>query len=370
VKSRERRPAVTFVGAFNSGGLPLRGGQISACMSLLESGLAEAFRFELIDSTQESVPPPPLGRRALRAARRFLKFAARMLLHLDRRALIFITDGFGFVEKGAMVLLARLVGVRVVLAPRSGLLIDDYARGPLWRWYIRTVLRAASIVVCQSPSWRDLYASWGVPAARLVVIPNWIDPGGLAAIPPPLADARAPLRLLFLAHVERAKGVFDLIEAIARLRGLADVSLVIAGSGGAMAEAQQRTRELGIENRVRFIGWVDEAGRASALASADVLVLPSYREGVPNAVLEAMAAARPAVATRVGGIPDLVEQDATGALFEAGDIDALTATLARLAADRESVVRMGIAARCRAIAAHSIDHAVVQLHSSLAGGAP
>jgi glycosyltransferase involved in cell wall biosynthesis len=101
-----------------------------------------------------------------------------------------------------------------------------------------------------------------------------------------------------------------------------------------------------------------------------VLVLPSYREGVPNAVLEAMAAARPAVATRVGGIPDLVEQDATGALFEAGDIDALTATLARLAADRESVVRMGIAARCRAIAAHSIDHAVVQLHSSLAGGAP
>lgn len=361
------KPSVAFVGAFNTSGSAIRGGQISACHALLNSPLAAAFRFHLIDSTQESVPPPPLRRRAARAARRVAHFGARMLLRRDAIALIFISDGFGFVEKGVMVLLARMCGRRVVLAPRSGILIDDYARGPLWRAWIRAVLGAADVVVCQSARWRETFAGWGVPTERLQVVPNWIDARPFAAIAPPAPRPGQPLRILFLGHVEAAKGIHDLVEAVARLRDDAPISLVVAGSGGALDRARQQAAELGIADRVRFAGWVDEAGRLAELAATDVLVLPSYREGLPNAVLEAMAAARPSVATNVGGIPDLVEHGVTGLLYEAGDVQALADCLMDLARHPERVGAMGARARERALSRHSVPAGASAMIRALSG---
>lgn len=361
------KPSVAFVGAFNASGSAIRGGQISACHALLNSPLAGSYRFHLIDSTQESVPPPPLRRRAARAARRVGHFGARMLFRRDSIALIFISDGFGFLEKGVMVLLARMCGRRVVLAPRSGILIDDYARGPLWRAWIRTVLRAANVVVCQSARWRDTFADWGVPPVRLKVIPNWIDAQPFLAIAPPVPQPGQPLRILFLGHVEAAKGILDLIDAIARLRDDAQISLVVAGSGGAMEQARQRAAERGVEERIRFAGWVDEAARLDELAAAHALVLPSYREGLPNAVLEAMAAARPSIATRVGGIPDLVEHGVTGLLHDAGDVKALADCLLELARHPERVTAMGIRAREHAMSHHSVAAGTSAMMHALSG---
>lgn len=354
-KGPSPRPSVAFVGAFNTTGSTLRGGQISACDALLKSSLSERFRFHLIDSTQESVPPPPLGRRAILAARRVAHFSLRMLTRKDHIALIFISDGFGFIEKGLMVLLGRVCGRRIVLAPRSGILIDDYAKGRLWRSYIRTVLRAAHVVVCQSASWRAIFASWGVPEEQLLIVRNWIDASQFAAIPPPEPARSGELHALFLGHVERAKGIFDLIDAVAQVRRHATVRLTIAGNGGALEAARQRVSELGIDDRVRFAGWVDEAGRLAELAAADVLVLPSYREGMPNVVLEAMAAARPAIATRVGGIPELIEHGSSGLLFEAGDVSSLAAFLEELVAHPGQVTAMGTEARRRVLRYHDVE---------------
>lgn len=361
------KPSVAFVGAFNTSGSAIRGGQISACHALLNSPLAGAYRFHLIDSTQESVPPPPLRRRAVRAGRRVAHFASRMLTRRDAIALIFISDGFGFLEKGVMVLLARLCGRRVVLAPRSGILVDDYQRGPLWRACIRTVLRAADVVVCQSAGWRETFAGWGVPRKRLAVIPNWIDARPFAAIEPPAAEPDRPLRVLFLGHVEAAKGIHDLIDALAALGDEARISLVVAGSGGALEPARQQAVERGVADRIRFAGWVDEAGRLAELAAADVLVLPSYREGLPNAVLEAMAAARPSIATRVGGIPDLVEHRVTGLLYDAGDVQALARCLLELSTHRELVTAMGGRARERALSRHSVAAGAGAMMRALSG---
>lgn len=361
------KPSVAFVGAFNTSASAIRGGQISACDALLRSPLAAAYRFHLIDSTQESVPPPPLRRRAARAGRRVAHFAARMLMRRDEIALIFTSDGFGFLEKGVMVLVARLCGRRVVLAPRSGILVDDYRRGPLWRACIRAVLRAADVVVCQSAGWRETFAGWGVPRERLEVIPNWIDARPFAAIEPPAVRPERPLRALFLGHVEVAKGIHDLIDALAELGDKARISLVVAGSGGALEPARLQAAARGVADQVRFAGWVDEAGRLAELAAADVLVLPSYREGLPNAVLEAMAAARPSIATRVGGIPDLVEQGVTGLLYEAGDIQSLAGCLLELSTHRERVAAMGSRARERALSQHNVAAGAGAMMRALSG---
>jgi len=362
-----KAPSVAFVGAFNAAGSSIRGGQLSACRALLASPLASHYRFHLIDSTQESVPPAPLPRRAGRAVERLVHFTWRMVAHRDDAALIFVGDGLGFLEKGLMVLLARTLRRRVVLAPRSGILVDDYARGAAWRFFIRTVLRSASVVVCQSRTWQRTFAEWGVPEERLTVIPNWIDLRTYTGIPLPETESVNVLRLLFLGQVEAAKGIFDLIEAVSQARGSAKLALTVAGEGSALSAARRRAKEKGLDDCVRFIGWVDENGRLERLALSDVLVLPSYREGLPNAILEAMAAARPAIAARVGGIPDLVEEQVTGLLFEPGDVSTMAACMIRLAEQPALVRHMGIRARERALADHSVAAGASAIRRALDG---
>lgn len=366
-RAQGAKPSVVFVGAFNTAASQIRGGQLSACLSILNSPLAESFHFHLIDSTLESLPPPPLRRRAARAAHRVAHFAACMLFRRDDIALIFISHGFGFLEKGLMVLLARASGRRVVLAPRSGILVDDYARGPFWRTFIRAVLGSANVVVCQSSGWCETFARWGVARARLTVIPNWIDATPFLSIPPPTPEPGGPLRILFLGHVEVSKGIFDLIEAIAALGPAADLSVVVAGNGGALELARRRVVDRGLGRCFRFTGWIDDAGRLVELAAADLLVLPSHREGLPNAVLEAMAAARPSVATTAGGIPDLIQDGVTGLLYRAGDVKALADCLRELATRRARVTTMGIAARDRALARHSVEAGSSAMSSALCG---
>jgi glycosyltransferase involved in cell wall biosynthesis len=102
---------------------------------------------------------------------------------------------------------------------------------------------------------------------------------------------------------------------------------------------------MGVSNAVEFLGWIDGAAKAQALAEATVYALPSYMEGLPMGVLEAMAVGLPVVATTVGGIPDVIEDGVTGLLIEPGDQDGLARALSLLLSDAALRHRMGAAAR-------------------------
>jgi glycosyltransferase involved in cell wall biosynthesis len=150
---------------------------------------------------------------------------------------------------------------------------------------------------------------------------------------------------LFLGIVGPSKGTFDLIEAIALLktRGIS-LHLWIAGleeREGDLDKARILTHKLDLEGTCQFVGAAYGASKSQLLNNASLFVLPSYHEALPMALLEAMAAGLPIVATRVGGMPEVVMEGYNGFLVEPGDVEALADKLAVLANDPHLCEVMG-----------------------------
>jgi glycosyltransferase involved in cell wall biosynthesis len=171
-------------------------------------------------------------------------------------------------------------------------------------------------------------------------------------LPAPVAVSAAagsydtrPNLILFLGRLEPAKGIFDLLEAVAALRAtLPDVRLVCAGDGERIAVARYAER-LGIADAVKFTGWVGPSGKRALLETAAAFALPSYDEALPVGLGEAMAAGVPVVVSPVGGIAEVVTDGASGLFVAPGDKVGLERQLRRVLTERSLAARLGNAAR-------------------------
>ncbi|HDG97266.1 MAG TPA: glycosyltransferase family 4 protein, partial [Desulfobacterales bacterium] len=171
------------------------------------------------------------------------------------------------------------------------------------------------------------------------------------------AEARSLLRrelgiapesfvLIFIGHLLRTKGIFELVDAFRILcRKYHNTHLVFVGEGQDVQTLVAKVSEVGIEGQVHFVGRRPHDEISDWLSAADVLVLPSWHEGLPNVVVEAMACERPVVATKVGGIPEAVADGKSGILVERGDVKALANAIALLAEDPTRRAVMGAAGR-------------------------
>nr|WP_282184012.1 glycosyltransferase [Azospirillum sp. OGB3] len=168
---------------------------------------------------------------------------------------------------------------------------------------------------------------------------------GPETIPERAADG--PVRLLFLGRLIKLKGIDVLLDALAsdacRSRSW---QLTIAGDGD-LETYRAQAKALGLEDRVRFTGWLDQTGCRKELVQAHVLVQPSMFEGLPMSVLEAMANGLTIVATPVGSVGDAIADEETGLLVPPGDRTALAEALARVIDDAELRRRLGQGARRR-----------------------
>jgi glycosyltransferase involved in cell wall biosynthesis len=181
----------------------------------------------------------------------------------------------------------------------------------------------------------DIARQLRVPRDRIRVVPNGVATDEPVLSPSPNAAAPRSPTVLTLARLDPQKGLPYLLRAAAMLPG---VSFIVAGEGTERASLEREARDLGVSDRVAFIGFRTDT--AALLARADVVVLPSLNEGLPLAVLEAMAAARPVVATAVGGTPEIVHDRETGLLVPPADPAALARAIGELLADRPLARRL------------------------------
>ena len=171
----------------------------------------------------------------------------------------------------------------------------------------------------------------GIPASKIHVIYNGIDHQRFHPLPRSLArnflkldDSRI---ILFVGNLKKEKGCLDLLDAFIALASKhLNLRLYIAGTGAMKKAIEQRRTQSELEDRICLLGNVDHAALNHWYNAADLVCLPSYNEGVPNVLLEAMACGTPVVATNVGGIPEIVTVD-TGILLESGDIQALSQSI-------------------------------------------
>jgi glycosyltransferase involved in cell wall biosynthesis len=169
--------------------------------------------------------------------------------------------------------------------------------------------------------------------------------------------------VLFLGRLGERKGVMELIRAFATVaKDFPGVDLVCAGDGD-IAGAESVARDVGLGDRVRCPGWLRGDDKHKLLQDAIVFALPSHAEGLPMALLEAMATGLPVLATHVGGIPEVVRHGVEGYLVEPGDVDALAMFLRVLLEDEPGRRRVAAAARQRIEASYSLSPILERLES-------
>jgi glycosyltransferase involved in cell wall biosynthesis len=309
---------VLFVGSFKEqskdGSV---GGQMYACRSLINSELSNSFEWILIDSTADSNKPENLIKRIYKASIRIIKFIFYLSSRKIDVVLIFSADGWSFLEKGTMALLAKLFNKRVVFAPRSGLIVNDIRESIFLRKFIPFVLNYVDYIICQGDVWKHFYSNLvKINFDKLIVINNWIETEKYNSTS---LENKDYINILYLAWVDENKGVFDLINCLKYLNNK-NYFLNIAGDGRAMDECKKLINILGLSDKINILGWVLNQDKIELLSKSDIFVLPSYFEGYPNSLIEAMASSCAVITTDVGSIPDLIKHKTNGLIFNPGNI--------------------------------------------------
>jgi glycosyltransferase involved in cell wall biosynthesis len=292
------------------------------------------------------IPVTVVPFKGLTALRNPLAAGGRLceLVALMRRERPALVHAFLPHANGLGALAARLARVPAVVISLRGL-----APGPpLWG---RLAGRLADRVVANAEAVGAYALSHdGVSAAKLRIVRNGLDLGAFdqqAGAPAPALPSGPLVATVANPNRFKAPGLLVLVEAAARvLRQVPAVRFLLVGDGPARAEIARAAAARGLGDRLICLGSRQDV--AAILAACQVMVLPSLREGLPNAILEAMAARKPVIATRVGGIPEAVVDDTTGLLVPPGDPEALANAILTLLQDPRRAETMGAAGRIRA----------------------
>ncbi|MEM9248961.1 MAG: glycosyltransferase [Pseudomonadota bacterium] len=229
-------------------------------------------------------------------------------------------------------------------------------------WALGTKVARAAFTLCISDFARSqaMLFSDRSDWPRLHIVHCGVEPDRYAPTPAP---ASPRLALLFVGRLTAIKGLFVLLEALSRLP--ADTAtLTVIGDGPDRAALVEEARRLGLT--AQFLGYQSQAEVAQALGDADALVLPSFAEGVPVVLMEAMASARPVIATQVGGVSELVSET-TGRLVPPGNADALATAIGALhEMPPDQRAQMGAAGRARVLEAFDVDREARRIAALLA----
>jgi glycosyltransferase involved in cell wall biosynthesis len=329
---------------------------------LMDSALREDYELVHFQVGSEGRDEGPVGRLLRLLASPFALFATILFRHA---ALVHINTSLNpraYWRDLAYLFVAKLLRARVLYQVHGGDLPGDFFRGRrALTAFLRWTLKLPDLVVVLASSELEAYADF-VPEQDVVTLPNGIDCRPYAHIPTVLTRQGDPLRLIYIGRLAREKGLYEALQAMRLALELGvDARLTVAGAGPEEPRLRRYAAALGIAQRTAFVGPVFGSDKANLLAGADVMLLPSYAEGLPYSLLEAMAAGVPVLATPVGAIPDVVCHGTHGYLVPVRDGKSLAEALALMSGDREKLSWMSRACRRRVRAAYSIERLAAEL---------
>jgi glycosyltransferase involved in cell wall biosynthesis len=275
-----------------------------------------------------------------------------------------------FASRGSA--LRKLLLALLVIRARRPLILHAHGGGfdkfhrqlpPVLRRMVNRTLQQANLLITLSTHWRDFYIrECELAPSQVVVLQNPVK------VPARLADRanRPEVQFLHLGKLGKSKGSFDLVHAFlalpAELRARA--RLVLAGNG----DLEGVRRAAAAEPRIQVLSWIDSTERDRLLSESDVFALPSYAEGVPMALLEAMAAGLPCITTPVGGIPDVFTAGAEGMFVTPGDRAQLTRVMSQYIEDEPARLAAGRRAheRARAHDVHAYARGLADIYQRIA----
>ncbi len=322
--------------------------------SLLGSPLGRAYRLIHFQVGSEGRGESRLGRLG-RAVTSPVALAAAILRH--DAAIVHVNNSLNakaWWRDLAYLVVAKLCGARVLFQKHGGEL-RQFTANPAFAFLFRRALRLADLLVVLSQGELEAYRAF-VPGQSVAAVANGIDPAPYLRFSRAPADRPAPLNLLYIGRLAAGKGLSESLEALAALRGEGLwPRLVIAGSGAEEPRLRARVRELGLGDQASFAGAAWGEHKTRLLGEADVLLLPSYSEGLPYALLEGMAAGVVPIVTPVGAIPDVVSHNVHGLFVPVKDPGSIAQAIRSLEANRAALARMSQACRSRIASGYSLE---------------
>lgn len=252
-----------------------------------------------------------------------------------------------FYRKSVFVLLSRLLRKKVIMHVHGAEFNVFYDESSPWkRKFIGNIL-SMSTVICLSNSWKKDIGRMVKPGTDLRVLYNPV----LVPKETPKIAHNSLLKILSLGRLGKRKGTYDLISAAAKMKSR-NFRMLIAGDGE-LEQASLYVEKLKLEDKVVLSGWISGKSKEDLLTNCDIYALPSYNEGLPMSILEAMSHGKPIVSTMIAGIPECVVNGKNGFLINPGDVDALARYLDLLISKQD--LRKKMSAESYALAKKEFD---------------
>lgn len=335
-----------IVGAFPPANKKIYGGIYKSCKVLLNSSLSENFNLITIDSSQSSNPVPNIFIRSFSACKRIVILISKLIFEKPKAALIFTSDGFSAIEKGVMCVICSFFNCKAMIFPRAGNLIIQTKNSRVIRFLIRFLFKKATIFLCQGRKWKKFAINQiGFKSSNVITINNWTATKEHIRIGLNRSYDKneGTKKLLFVGWLEEFKGVFDLLDASKSLiqQGY-KFQLTFAGDGNAKAQVEEYIRNYNLSSYIKLEGWVDDINLLRLLEKNDIFILPSWSEGLPNSMIEAMSAGLSVIVSDVGVISDFIKHDKNGLIVRPKDIDGLRDAISSLLVDNLAIKRTAI----------------------------
>jgi len=296
-----------------------------------------------LDSTQKSIPPPNLFIRLLNSINRFFKLLKIISLQKPSYAIIFTADGLSFLEKSLFGFVCSISGCKTFLFPRAGNLINQINENRLLKFLCRILVRQDAHLLCQGPSWKDFGVSdLGYKESKIHVIPNWtLNLQEIQNAFEPINFYNKNIKIIFVGWLEKSKGVYELFNAFKIIleKGYS-VELSFVGDGSEYFCLKQLAQSYKVNDSIRFYGWKKKPELLKIMYEHHIFILPSWSEGMSNAVIEALAVGLPTITTPVGVMRDFFTHDIDVKFIEPQNETMLVKTIEELLMNRKELLRL------------------------------
>ena len=303
------------------------GGQLTAIINLVKYMERKSITYDILDIFRSSYPPPTTTQKIKVSYNRYQELKNILNKSKYKGALVFGTFGLGYWEKLIFSLIIEKRGIRTIFFVRSGHFMESVIAKNYNIPIKRFLMNRISYIGHQGGKWEEFYDNVRVDKNRLVKILNWIDIQEYSR-----EFKEEDTTFLYIGAVVEKKGVRDLIEIILKYKDLNRYKFIIVGGGTLLDELKDKTK--GLDN-IFFKDWLDSDEVIKLYKSSDVLILPSYAEGFPNVISEALNYRLPIISTNVGGISESVKDNFNGLLIEPKNRFQLYKSIRRLGESRE-----------------------------------
>lgn len=249
-----------------------------------------------------------------------------VIIITERIEVIYIHMGSdaSFYRKSLFIIISRLLHKKIIIHMHNGYFIRFYDNSnKVIKKFIKHICSKASNIIVLSQGWKAFYETF-IPADKIRVIQNSVE----LIEPNPYKNEEK--FILFMGKLDEKKGIYDLFNVIPDIIvKFSEIKLVLAGDGDTK-KIKQYVNNLGISDYLDFTGWVGSVEKHKLFSQTGIFVLPSYAEGLPMSVIEAMAYGIPVITTDVGGLPEVIENGVDGIIIKPGDRDALRDNILKL----------------------------------------